>query len=281
MLLDGLALLTTDGHAAAATTLRGAAEVLSGISIEDVLRWGFIAPSATLAVWDLEGFHAIAARQVQLVREAGALTHLPQLLNHVGMACAWMGDFAGAEALIAESDSVAEATGSPIGPYTLLRLRALQGREADASAAIAGTIAQAETEGQEAARWAHWAAAVLYNGLGRYREAASAARRATSDPVYPWPATWALPELVEAAARGGDAELARDALGRLMESTQPFTTASGCDARIAASTREHRSAPPTSSSPRSAWRRSPSARVVSCWPRARRSASERSRRATT
>jgi DNA-binding CsgD family transcriptional regulator len=35
---------------------------------------------------------------------------------------------------------------------------------------------------------------------------------------------WALPELVEAAARGGDTELARDALERLAETTQPCGT---------------------------------------------------------
>ena len=32
---------------------------------------------------------------------------------------------------------------------------------------------------------------------------------------------WALPELVEAAGATGDAELARDALERLAETTQP------------------------------------------------------------
>jgi DNA-binding CsgD family transcriptional regulator len=35
---------------------------------------------------------------------------------------------------------------------------------------------------------------------------------------------WTLPELVEAAARGGDVELARDALERLVETTQPSGT---------------------------------------------------------
>ena len=68
---------------------------------------------------------------------------------------------------------------------------------------------------------AYWAAAVLYNGLARYEEAASAARQATSNAFEPWISMWALPELVEAAARGGDTELAREALGRLVETTQP------------------------------------------------------------
>jgi ATP/maltotriose-dependent transcriptional regulator MalT len=83
------------------------------------------------------------------------------------------------------------------------------------------------------ASWAHWAAAVLYNGLGRYEEATSAARHAASDTLSPTLSMWALPELVEAAARGGDVELAREALGRLAETTQPSGTdwALGVEAR--------------------------------------------------
>ena len=69
------------------------------------------------------------------------------------------------------ADSVAAATGSRFRPCALLRLRALQGREAEASAAIASAIEQAAAEAQGAAIWAHWAAAVLYNGLARYEEA--------------------------------------------------------------------------------------------------------------
>jgi ATP/maltotriose-dependent transcriptional regulator MalT len=148
-----------------------------------------------------------------------------------------MGDFAGAAALVAETGSVAAATGSRIAPLTLLRLLALQGREAEASAAIASAIEQADAGGQGlAVAWAHWAAAVLYNGLARYEEAASAARRATSDSLNPWMSMWALPELVEAAARIGDARLARDALERLAETTQPAGTdlALGIEARCRA-----------------------------------------------
>jgi ATP/maltotriose-dependent transcriptional regulator MalT len=120
---------------------------------------------------------------------------------------------------------------------TLLRLLTLQGREAEASVAIASVIEQAGTGGQGlAVAWAHWAAAVLYNGLARYQEAASAARRATSDTLNPWMSMWALPELVEAAARIGDTGFARDALGRLAETTQPVGTdvALGIEARCRA-----------------------------------------------
>ncbi len=238
LLVDGLALLITDGHIAATATLQRAAKALVDIHVEDVLRWGWIAAAAFIYLWDVEGLHAISARQVQLVRDAGALALLPLSLSQLGIASPWMGDFAGAASVIAETDSVAAAIGSPVAPYTLLRLRALQGREAAASALIASTIEQAAAEGQgNAAAWADWAAAVLYNGLARYEEAVSAARHATSGShVLPSPSMWALPELVEAAARAGDTELAREALGRLADTTRPCGTdvALGIEARCRA-----------------------------------------------
>jgi DNA-binding CsgD family transcriptional regulator len=237
VLLDGLALLGTDGRAAATPTLQRAAEALAGIPVEDVLRWGWMAADASALVWDFEGVCAICARQVQLARDAGALAQLPIHLSALALARAWIGDFAGAATLVAEIDSVAAATGNRFPPYMALRLWALQGREAEATAAIASAIGQAAAGGREmAATTAYWAAAVLYNGLARYEEAAAAARQATSDTLNPWMSIWALPELVEAAARGGDAELARDALARLAETTQPCGTdqALGIEARCRA-----------------------------------------------
>ena len=233
LLLDGLVQLSTDGHAAATPTLQRAAKALADISVEDVLRWGWMAPAASNAVWDNDGAHAISVRQVQLVRDVGALAELPLHLSALGLASLWIGDFAGAGALMAEADSVSAATGSPAGPWVALRLRALQGREAEASAAIASAVEQAAAGGQVFATYAHWAAAVLYNGLARYEEAASAARQATSNTFEYWVSVWALPELVEAAARVGDTELAREALERLAETTQPAgtDTALGIEAR--------------------------------------------------
>jgi ATP/maltotriose-dependent transcriptional regulator MalT len=88
--------------------------------------------------------------------------------------------------------------------------------------------------------YAHWASAVLYNGLARYEDAARSARQATSSPVGFWVSEWALPELVEAAMRVGDMELARDALERLAATTQPAGTdfALGIEARSRALLRD-------------------------------------------
>ena len=205
LLLDGLAVLTTDGRDAATSTLQRAAKVLISIPVADVLRWGWAAVSASGAVWDFEGMRAISMRQVELVRDAGALSELPVHLSALGMVTTWMGDFASSASLIAEAESVAAATGSHFPPHIALRLRALQGREADASALIATALEQAAAERQGIGTiQSHWAAAVLYNGLARYPEAASAARQATSNAFEPYMSEWALSELVEAAARGGD-----------------------------------------------------------------------------
>jgi DNA-binding CsgD family transcriptional regulator len=128
----------------------------------------------------------------------------------------------GAAALIAEIDSVVAATGSRSVSGAALRLGALEGREAE-SAALIATVIERDPAGTMAI-YAHWAAAVLYNGLARYQDAVASARQATSSTVEVFATTRALPELVEAAARAGDAELARGALERLTEITQPCGT---------------------------------------------------------
>jgi ATP/maltotriose-dependent transcriptional regulator MalT len=77
-----------------------------------------------------------------------------------------------------------------------------------------------------AATYAHWASAVLYNGLARYEEAEAAARHAL-ETLNPFISMWGLPELVEAASLGGNLELAQQALDRLSEATRPSATEFG------------------------------------------------------
>jgi DNA-binding NarL/FixJ family response regulator len=237
VLLDGLALLITDGHAAAAPLLQTAASALADIPPDDVLRWGWAARAASALVWDFEGMLAISERQVRLVRDAGALAFLPLHLFQLAIVRMWSGDLASADLLVAESDSVTAATRSRFPPYAALRLRALKGREADAAAEIASAIDRAHAEGHGMlGAYAHWAAATLYNGLGRYEEAAAAAEQASADSLNPWMSMYALPELVEAAARAGDEELAREAFERLAATTRPCATdfARGMEARCRA-----------------------------------------------
>jgi DNA-binding CsgD family transcriptional regulator len=234
LVLDGLAQLTTEGRAAATPTLQRAAKAAVEIPVGDVLLWGWLAGAPSVATWDSEGTDAIFERQARIVREVGALAELPVILNSLGLAKTWSGDFEGARLLIAESDEVAAATGTQIPPFTALSLLARQGKEPEASALIEATLKAATARGQgSGAMTALWAAAVLNNGLARYEEAATAARQVIANAIDPWHSTFVLPELVEAAARAGDVELALNALERLAETTQPAGTeyALGIEAR--------------------------------------------------
>ena len=234
LLIEGFALLTTDGHAAATPILQRAAKAVRELTVDDMLRWGWLAPGASSATWDLEGSLASNELKAQLVRRAGALGELPIHLQSLALDRTWSGDLAGAGVLVAESESVAAATGTAPPPITLLMLRASQGRESEATPLIEEVVQQATEAGQGmAVMVGHWAASRLNNGLGRYEAAASAARKVIENAIDPWTPVGALPELVEAAARVGETPLAREVLDRLVATTQPAGTdyALGMEAR--------------------------------------------------
>ena len=69
-----------------------------------------------------------------------------------------------------------------------------------------------------------WAAAVLYNGLGRYQEACSAALRVAARPHDLNPSLWVMAELIEAAVRAGSPEVAADTHQRLVSMTRASGT---------------------------------------------------------
>ncbi len=223
LLLDGLARLVTDSPAAAAAALRQAVNACAAgeVSRDEGLRWGWIAATV---LWDEDAGRAIIARQVQLARDAGALEQLPTNLIALAMSDAWRGEFVAAASLIAETDAVAEVTGSRIAPYTRMFLASLRGNQAELTSLVAVADAQAATEGQGvAATYAQWTAAILHNGLGGYAEAFAAARQA-SDHSHQYVSAWALPELIEAAVRTGNGQGAADALEQLAERTQAGET---------------------------------------------------------
>jgi DNA-binding CsgD family transcriptional regulator len=220
LLLDGLALLITDGRAAAAPTLRRAVNAFRGeeISVEKGLQWGVLASCAAVELWDFESWDAVITRQMELARDAGALAPFSIALNGEGIVVTWRGDFAAAARVVVEADAVTEATGTRIAPYGGMLLAAFRGREAEARALIDATIKGAIAGGEGlAVQYAHWTTAVLYNGLGRYEPALRAARQASEDTTELFLAAWALPELIEASVRSGKTQLGAGALERLAE----------------------------------------------------------------
>jgi DNA-binding CsgD family transcriptional regulator len=223
LLLDGFALVFTEGRRGAAPVLRRATAgfASSEASVEEVLRWGWLATAAAVLLWDYDTCLAIATREVQLAREVGALEVLAVGVNVLGQATALGGDFARSTALMAEADAVTEATRTRVAPYGALVLAALRGREAEASELIEATIKEATAGGQgTAVQYAHWANAVLMNSLGRYDEGLAAASEASDDTPELFVAMWSISELVEAATRTGNTGLAARALTQLSEHTE-------------------------------------------------------------
>jgi DNA-binding CsgD family transcriptional regulator len=223
LILDGLARLVTDGPAAAASALRQAVTVFAtgAVSREEGLWAGWLAATV---LWDADAARAIIARQIQLGRVVGALEELPVMLVALAYDDAWRGDFEAAASLIAEADAIARATGSRVAPFVPMFLAALRGNQAELTPLVQAAMAAAEAEGQGVAvTTAHWSAAILNNGLGRYADALAAAGQARDDS-HLFVSNWALPELAEAAVRIGNTEVAVDALEQLASRTQAGRT---------------------------------------------------------
>jgi DNA-binding CsgD family transcriptional regulator len=226
LLLDGLALLITEGYAAGTPTLRTAVNAFHGedTSQGEGRRWLWVASRVAGFLWDDEAWDVLSARLVQLARDAGALSVLPLALTTRSAVHVFAGELAMASSLHEEVVAVNEATGASPTPYAPLARVTFQGREAEAAQLIEAATSEVMHRGEgHEPTFIHWLTAVLHNGLGRYEEALVAAQQAGEDTS--WWRNWALVELIEAAARSGKPELAADALARLSQTT----AASGTD----------------------------------------------------
>jgi len=228
LLLHGLALAYTDSYAASVPLLKqalGAMRTENRRGVE-ALRWRVLASGAARDLWDDESWEVLSALLTRLGRQAGELPGLPIYLNmRVGIHL-YAGELPEAASLAEEADAIIAATGLRFPRYGTLALAAWRGREAEVAALLEPTVEAATTRGYGMV-WTlvHNAAAVLYNGLGRYGHAFTAAERAAEHPADLGFAMLGLPELVEAAVRDGNVERAAAALDRLSE----FTQAAGTD----------------------------------------------------
>jgi DNA-binding CsgD family transcriptional regulator len=237
VLLDAFAIRLTDGYAAAAPTLARSLELLlADVSNEDVGRLSVSSSRdgniVALEMWDDEALHLLAARQVQVARDAGALVHLQFALSFLARSHMLAGDLTAATLMIDEARLIAEATGNPALVNAPMILAAWRGHEARASELI-----EANSEEAAARRWTsnNYARSVLYNGLGRHDAARDAAWEAFQpDPIgY---GSYLVPELAEAASRTADRALLESALEWLSERTGVISSewAIGIEARVRA-----------------------------------------------
>jgi DNA-binding CsgD family transcriptional regulator len=237
LLLDGLVALLSDPYGAAVPILRQAQhEIVGAMSQTEQLRWMWGATVTTFHLWDDEGWERLSELHLQLVRETGALGDLAIALSHRAQLHVFAGELAVAASLREAVQEATELTGSPLLPYHAAGLVAVRGREAETTQFIDTARTEVIGRGEGAGlMFLNWAEAVLYNGLGRYPEALVAARRAVDPDELALPVNWVMPELVEAAVRGGAPELAANTDQRLTARSQ----ASGTEWALGIAARSH------------------------------------------
>ena len=239
LLLEGLAVLATDGYAAGVPVLLRALtafceETEEELRTEEALRWLPLACRVARHVWDDESWYVLSTRLTGLAREAGALAVLPVALRLGAGIKLLAGESAAAASCAAEAEAVTRAGGHPARPFGRLMLAAWGGHDDETRQLLAATTRQLITRGQgHQLTVAGWATAVLSNGRCRYHEALAAA-----EPVSDYPdeldlAAWPAAELLEAAVRTGQPERGIGALRRLSAATSAAGTdwALGIEAR--------------------------------------------------
>ncbi|HEY4461316.1 MAG TPA: AAA family ATPase, partial [Streptosporangiaceae bacterium] len=218
LLLDGLALLVTEGYLAGVPVLRQSMSAFRGmdLSTEEGLRWLWPACHTAVLVWDYESWDMLTARLVTLARDAGAFMALPIAFDARAAVHLFAGELAEVASLVGQAASVTEAIGGSFAPDGALMLAAVRGCDADGDALIeaAAKDAQLYQEGGGLS-YLQWVTAVLCNGLGRYEQALAAAQQASEGSPAQQFSTWGLAELIEAAARSAVPERAASALERL------------------------------------------------------------------
>jgi len=238
LLLDGLAIRFTQGYAAGAPILR---QALSAFRREKLLpvqeaRWLWLACRVASDLWDDETEAVLCARGLERARKSGALAAVPFALSNQASIGAMFGELDSAAVLVGELETVSEATGIIPPPEGALWVAALRGREAEAPEVIDRTASEALSRGEGlASAITDCPRAILFNGLGRYDAALAAVRHAGEHPSELGSPTRAVAELIEAAARTGNQELAEAALERLTTTTR----ASGTDWALGIGARSH------------------------------------------
>ncbi|BBZ63934.1 helix-turn-helix transcriptional regulator [Mycolicibacterium monacense] len=206
--------------------LRGALDTMRALASDDpgqLLRWlvpafPILQEAAAHELWDEDLVDALSAAVAGQAREVGALAGLPQALVYRAGVHVLFGEFNTAATLIAEANSITAATthNGPVRYHSLL-VAAWRGEPAEAMRQIDAAAADGAARGEgRAIGLTGYATAVLYNGLGRYEEAFTAARRACEFEDRGF-YSWCLHELVEAAAHLGETDAARRAVSLIEE----------------------------------------------------------------
>jgi DNA-binding CsgD family transcriptional regulator len=183
---------------------------------DTVTEIGGIATRTARILWDAAASRVLSERALTIARDSGAPALLEEALHAYGTICMDHGRIAEGTAALTEGNALKDAAGLPLGLQDLGTLAALRDDEDTALRHMADLRAQITPSLVGSIVTLDFALSVLYNGLGRYPEALAAAKRSCEAMRN----GFALAELVEAAARCGETDLAREGLHDLEARTR-------------------------------------------------------------
>jgi DNA-binding CsgD family transcriptional regulator len=222
VLLKGVAERIIGGVGAGVGSLRAALELMCNQAQSDdspLGRWltvpafPILQESVAHELWDDPLLLQLSSAAVRYARDAGALAGLPRALVYRAGVHLLAGEFSTAATLLEEAHSITAST-DPHAPvrYHSVLLAAWRGTASEAVRSIEAAAADGVARGEgRLLGLTGYAAAVLYNGLGRYEEALAAAREACQFADFGF-YSWCLYESIEAASRVGDMKSAAKAM---------------------------------------------------------------------
>jgi DNA-binding CsgD family transcriptional regulator len=223
----------TGAYSAAVALSRRAIAAL--LDDEAGVRWMFLGCMAAADLWDLDLWHTLCTQWARVARRTGALRSLPFALSLLAGAEFRSGRLRTCVALADEAAEISAATTGILPEASHDEaLLVWTGPETEARAAIDAQIRQSRDRGWNT-NFSEHCRATLELGLGNYEMALAAGVQACDDTSVMTQHD-ALPDIVEAAARTGDAGRATDALKLLTEHARASGTplALGLLARSAA-----------------------------------------------
>ena len=221
LLLEGLARIIVDGYAAGVPLVQRALGQYraADLSAEEALGWLPLACRLAHNIWEFDVWSELSEKLVTIATGAGALSLLPSALLLRLSNRMYAGGLAAAQALADQAVALTEVTGSSVFTHYCALVSAAwlgdEQRVRELTGAITGDPMLRE-EGKSTTATG-WAVAVLCNGSERHEAALEAARQGSAHPQELGLSTWALVELVEAAARLERPTEAADAVARIKE----------------------------------------------------------------
>lgn len=219
LLLDAGTALALGDYPAAVVLAGSAITALGHDPSESAEMLGWLEAACHLAgsLGDDVALRALSGRLEQQARRQGALTSLATALIYSGTSEVLDGSLDEALARYTERGAIEAVLehDCSLGELIVMAWRG-RDRETRSGAAAVSAVARAQGQGWKLA-WTEYALCVLELGLGHYQEALASAPGAFEGNS--WAGAFALPDVVEAAVRGGSDAAAGEALARMTSRT--------------------------------------------------------------